>query len=61
MAYIFYFFGFVQAWKLSEYFSEDDSPVWYHFVVALIWPSIVVLMLVYDLKLLIMGDEEEEQ
>ena len=58
MAYIFYFFGFVQAYKISEFFAEEDTPMWYHMLIGFMWPSIVLVILIYDLYLTITDEEE---
>lgn len=59
MAYIFYFFGFVQAYKMSELLSGDDTPMWYHLLIGLMWPSIVLVIMIYDLYFLLMIKDKE--
>lgn len=48
MAYIFYFLGFVVMYRVSER-VDDQSPTWHNMFVALIWPVVVILSLVYDI------------
>jgi len=59
MAYIFYFFGFVQAYKLSEYFADEETPMWYHLLIGFMWPSIVLVILIYDFYILLTVEDEE--
>lgn len=50
MAYVFYFLGFVTMYRVSERVDESKNESHrFHFIVALIWPLVVVLALVYDI------------
>ena len=59
MAYLFYFLGFVSTYRLSEFFAEDDTPSWYHLVMGLLWPLIIVASMIWNLRNLIVGKEEQ--
>lgn len=58
MAYIFYFLGYVSMFKLSQNLATEKEPFWYHVVVAILWPMIVVLAMCTELYNVVMNIEE---
>lgn len=64
MAYVFYFMGFVLMYAISENFAKENYteqiPEWFHLAAAAIWPLVVMLFMLSQLKDMIMGVPDEE-
>ncbi len=64
MAYVFYFLGFVMTYRFSQHYAievyEKTIPEWYHIAAALIWPIVIVLAMLSDIKDLVMGVPYED-
>ena len=59
MAYLFYFLGFVMVYRFSQHYAieiyKKTIPEWYHIAAALIWPIVIVLAMLSDIKDMIVG------
>mgnify|MGYP006298146409 CR=1 FL=1 len=63
MAYVFYFLGFVLMYRVSENFAEEDKknvPIWFHSAVGLIWPIVMILYLLSEIKDMVLGVPNED-